>query len=137
MRLRKSMSAFILLVCGLLCTVGNLWVTAERSTIPSALNATVAAKDLGREKHPGHDDVHWLLLESGKKVHVDGTLWQSIREGDHLQKEAWAKELDRNGQVQFLTWSPDFTGMVPTMIGATLMLLTLFIVGRKARAEEE
>ncbi len=135
MRLRKSMSAFILLVCGLLCTVGNLWVTAGRSTIPSALNTTVAAKEIGREKHPGHDDVHWLLLESGTKIHVDGTLWQSIREGDHLQKEAWSKELNRDGQVQSLAWSPDLTGMLPTMIGATLMLLALFIIGRKVRAE--
>lgn len=138
MRLRKNGPILFLLVAALICTLGNLWITAERSTIPVALEGTVAAKDIGREKHPGQDDVHWLKMEGGQTLHIDGQLWKELREGDHLQKKAWSAELLRDGLPVPLDWSYDFRGMVPTMLTAIVLaaLLLTRIVRRSTTLTE-
>ena len=125
MHFRKSISVLILLLLGLFCVLGNIWVTADRSTMPSAIKGTLAAKEIGREKHPGQDDVHWLVFENGELIHVDGEIWNAVREGDYLKKERWSSELNIDGQTLPLKFSPDFTGMLWTMIPAAILLLLL------------
>ena len=127
MRLRKYGPIVFLLIAGMFCTLGNIWVTAYRSTIPIALEGTVAEKDIGREKHPGQDDVHWLEMEGGQTLHIDSQLWKELREGDHLQKEAWSAELLRDGLPVSLDWSYDFRGMVPTMLAAIALIALLLV----------
>ncbi len=126
-KLGKKEAALVVLGVGILCVAGNLWATLNRSTIPRSLDGTVTGKEIGFEKHPGEDDVCWLLLDNGGKIHVDAEIWKRVNEGDHLEKESWSTELMIGENVMRLEPSADARGMIPVMLG-TLLLLAVPVV---------
>ena len=109
---------------GIFCILGNLYFTLDRSLILRSLDDRVVASEIGYEKHPGLDDVHWLVLEGGSRIHVDATLPAVIEEGDRLTKEPWSSSLMVGNNLHTLEPSADFTGMIPVM-SATLLILIL------------
>ena len=130
MHFRRSRVALIIGLVGLLLCAGNLWFTAQRSAIPRSFDNVLARKEIGREKHPGKDDVHWLVLENGPTLHVDESVFNAVNVGERLQKESWSRDLLHGGNVHRLDWSNDFRGMVWVMaIG--VIAVALLGVGRR------
>jgi hypothetical protein len=128
MHFRKSSVALIIALAGVVLCVGNLWIAARRSTIPVSLDAVLVEKEIGREKHPGTDDVHWLILDNGVTMHVDEHVFNAVREGERLRKEAWSKQLLHGQNVHHLTWSADVRGMIwvmPVGIGLVGMMTVM------------
>ena len=122
MRSRNFLTlAFLLLVC-LLLAAGNLWITARRSTIPLELNDVVLKKEVRREKHPGYDDVHLLHFQSGRVLEVDEQVFDAVRDGDLIEKSAWARDLRHGSHTSQLSWSRDFRGMTWAMPIVVLIL---------------
>ena len=105
----------------------NIWISAERSTIPLALDANVASLEVRREKHPGKDDVYLLQLEPPRSLVVDQAVLQSVTAGDHLKKEAWAESLQIGDQNVPLNWSRDARGLVIAM--PLLLVIHLLAAG--------
>lgn len=135
MRLPKSGAALIVLCCGLLLCAGNLWFTAQRSTIPLSINGTLADKTIGREKHPGTDDVFWLRMTNGEKLHVDQEIFDAVRPGERLQKESWSRRLEHGNQFAELQWSNDVTGMLRVMpVAVGIMVLLAVGIWRQQRS---
>lgn len=135
MRLRKSVAAAVLLCFGLLFCAGNVWFTAVRSTIPRSMNGTVIKKSIGREKHAGLDDVYWLLLDSGEKLHVDPQVFNAVNQGEHVRKEAWSRELHHGSTTLTLEWSSDLRGMLWGMSAAAGVILLLTAAIKRKRKE--
>lgn len=133
MRLRKSTAAVAIALAGLLFCAGNLWYTAQRSAIPVSLDDVVTGKGIGREKHPGVDDVHWLVLRDGDSMHVDEALYKAVSRDEHLRKDAWSRELRHDDRTLRLDWSTDTRGMVPTMAAGIGALMLLTAVARRSR----
>ena len=129
---RRRVSTLLLSI-GLLCIIGNLYITLNRSTIPRSFDDRVVAKEIGYEKHPGKDDVYWLVLNNGKKIHIDGEVWKKIDEGDYLKKQGWSRTLRINKMEMQLEISHDMKGMIPVMSGAILVLFFLAFILRKER----
>lgn len=133
----KRHTVLIIFLIGLLCVMGNLWVTLNRSTMPRSFDNRVVKKEIGHEKHPGKDDVNWLILDNGEKIHVDSDLWKELQEGDQLKKDAWEVEL-HHGQKNtdetstIIRLSPDFQGMVGTML---FLLIVLVVIARKSNVK--
>lgn len=117
-----------LLGLGIFCILGNLGFTLDRSLILRGLDAQVEGKEIGHEKHPGVDDVHWLRFKNGRRVHVDQGLWSRVEEGDHLVKEAWSSRLMLGTNAITLETSDDFSGMMPVMGGVAVVLILLTIL---------
>ena len=105
----------------------NIWISAERSTIPLALDANVASLEVRREKHPGKDDVYLLQLEPPRSLVVDQAVLQSVTAGNHLNKEAWAESLQVGDQNVPLNWSRDARGLVIAM--PLLLVIHLLAAG--------
>lgn len=115
MPLLKLISAVVLVALGLGLAAANLWFTAARSTIPLALDDMVIAAETRREKHPGHDDVYLIELQSRRSVQVDEAVYRAISVGQRLQKPRWSRQLAHDSHVLPLTWSRDFLGMTAAM----------------------
>ena len=124
---------WIVWAAGLACLIGNLWYTLDRSTIPRSFDDRVVSREIGREKHPGEDDVHWLVLENEGPVHVDRPVWEGVEEGDRITKESWSDRLTVNGDraVQ-LGLSKDAWGMVWVMSGGLVVLVGVILFGRRS-----
>ncbi|MGE3800075.1 MAG: hypothetical protein AB7H80_03575 [Candidatus Kapaibacterium sp.] len=123
----RKIAGVTILSIGLLCAVVNLFVTLNRSTIPRTIEATVVAKEIGYEKHPGRDDVCWLILDNGEKTHVDQAVWNRVSEGDQLSKKSWSRELMIGENLAQLQLSKDAEGMIPVMSGVFLLFLFLLM----------
>ncbi len=121
---KRGVTATLLLL-GLLFMAGNLFVTLGRSTILWKLDTTVVAKEIGREKHPGLDDVHWLVIDDGSRLHVDGVVWEQVREGDRLRKDRFSSELLLNDVLVPLSVSGEFCGMVVVVGGLLIVVIVL------------
>ncbi len=133
MRFSDRLAVVVLLAMGALLVVGNLWFTAARSTIPLSIDGRVVACEVRHEKHPGVDDVCLVTLEDGRVLHVDRPLFDSVDEGQVLQKAAWQRSLDCDGNVWPLDWSADARGMWPAMAVACVALagVSAWIVARR------
>ena len=115
MRSPKVITAAIVYLVGVALAAANLWFTAARSTIPRALDGVATTKSIGREKHPGRDDVFWITLGSQPAIHVDEPIYRAIAIGQRLKKPRWSRELRLDDRTLTLTWSRDFGGMLPAM----------------------
>ena len=117
---------------GLVLVLGNFYETLLRSTIPVAMDGTITAVELRREKHPGIDDVH--LVHTGKDTyHVDAAVALHLDTGDAIQKSAWSRSLLVDDEEVHLEPSRDFRGMLVVM---PVVLLTLFIGLARERGSE-
>ena len=131
MRFDRSTATWIAWAVGLACLIGNLWYALDRSTIPRSLDDRVVSRDIGREKHPGEDDVHWLVLQNEGTLHVDRPVWEGVKEGDRITKESWSDHLIVNGdRVVRLGPSEDAWGMVWVGLGGVLILVGVVGVQR-------
>ncbi len=119
-----------LLLIAVALAAGNLWFTAARSTIPLALNSKIVELEIRNEKHPGFDDVFFIHLDDGRRLHVDRPVFQSVKVGDLVQKPSFEHVLNiaRNGEplppVE-LTPSADHSGMhtvMPLALGVAIAL---------------
>jgi hypothetical protein len=108
---------------GLLLAAGNVWFTAVRSTIPRSLDERIAGMRRTHEHAKGVDDVCILQFERGGWIQVDPHVYDHVRIGDTLQKNAWAHHLEHGGRELRLDWSRDFRRM------AWLMPATLLVLG--------
>lgn len=126
-------TAFLLLI-GVLLAAGNVWIAAKRSAIPLELHETVAKKEVRREKHPGHDDVHLLYFQSGRVLEVDRQVFEAVHDGERIEKSVWTRELRHGAHASQLFWSRDFQGMTRAMPIAVLILgITALCVQRPLR----
>lgn len=134
-----SVSAALLLLGGLLAA-GNLWFAAQRSTIPMRLLDRIKQKEIRREKHPGKDDVLLLHMESGSVLHVDRPVFEALREGDEIAKEAWSRQLRYGNQQLALGWSQDTRGMARGMPAVLVVLMAtaaaVYLADRRRAAEQ-
>lgn len=122
-------------ICGLLLVAlalaaVNLWCTAARSTIPLALNGKILELEIRNEKHPGFDDVFFILLDDGRRLHVDRPVFQSVEVGDLVEKPRFEHvlKISRKGEKLSpveLTPSADHRGMhtvMPIALGVAIAL---------------
>lgn len=131
MRFADRLPVVLLLVVGLALAAGNLWVTAARSTIPLDLGGRIVSKEILHEKHPGFDDVFFLVLENGRWLHVDELVFRGLAEGDVVEKYSrdghTIQILHADGlrSVLPLAFSRDFRGMrivMPIALGVAAAL---------------
>ena len=119
-----------LLLIGLLLAAANLWVTAARSTIPLALDGMIFAREIRHEKFPGYDDVFFIILDGGRRLHVDKPVYLGVEIGDLVEKRRFEKSLivsHSNGELKKveLTPSADHLGMhrvMPIALGVAIAL---------------
>ena len=137
MRSPRFLTNCCVLSLGLLLAAGNLWFAAARSTISLRLDARVIGKEIRREKHPGKDDVYVLLLSPAHAVQVDESLFNSIEEGNHLQKDAWSRRLKCSGRTIALGLSADFRGMSLAMPALMVVLLAAALAQKMAGSGTE
>jgi hypothetical protein len=123
MQWRKVAQLGLLVAIAVALAALNVWIAAQRSTIPLQLDARVTSREVRREKHPGKDDVHLLHLEPFHALHVDGDVYASVTDGDRLRKEAWSRTLQVNDKTLPLVWSRDARGMLVAMPLVLLILL--------------
>lgn len=134
MRFPDRAVPILLLAIGLVCVGGNVWVTWHRSGIPSDLNGIVTDKRIGREKHPGLDDVHWIELDGSETMHVDKALYETLYIGDTLVKESMSETLLVNDNLLVLSPSEDFEGMLLAMPLVLLLFILLSMAGYRRRS---
>lgn len=120
-----------LLAAAVALALGNVWFTAARSTIPLALHGVVKAKEVRREKHPGHDDVFLLALDSGRSLQVDAAVYQAVTKGESLSKSPWSEQLVHGHRTLALAWSADARGMFAAMPATILVMLALAVLSRR------
>lgn len=114
----------MLVAAGLAFSVGNIWVTLARSTIPVSLSGTVTDKELREEKHPGVDDVYLVTFSDGRVIQVDRSVFVAARVGAPLEKEAWSRRLRTGEQDVDLDLSTDARRMFILMpLAAALVLV--------------
>ena len=124
-----------LVAMALVCALGNLWVAAERSTIPLSLGFEVDGKVCLQEKHPGVDDTCLLRLKDRAEMQVDKALFDALRPGDGLSKARFDRTLGTSRGPIPLAWSPDFVGLSIVMpIAVALAAFVAFVATRVVRA---
>lgn len=111
MRWHRSLALGALLLLAVALAAGNVWSAAVRSTIPLALEAVVAGKEVRHEKHPPRDDVWLLDLAQQGLLQVDQGVFDRVDIGDRLSKERWSWSLNCGGRRFELEWSADARGM--------------------------
>jgi hypothetical protein len=116
---------------GLASTAGNAWWTAERSTIPIAVDGRVASVERLREKHEGVDDVRIVRFEDRAELEVDEPVFREVRAGSVLEKHAGERTLRVDGRGVALDWSADARGMVVAMPIALLLLGVVLVYGAR------
>jgi hypothetical protein len=118
------------MLVGLALAGGNFWVTAARSTIPIGLDARIAELEIRHEKHPGFDDVFFLVFEGGRRIHVDQPVFRGLAVGDFVEKRPGDRSIEitrSKGATKFLPleFSSDFHGMcvvMPIALGIAVVL---------------
>jgi len=119
-----------LLLTGLLLAAGNLWFTAARSTIPLELQGMIFEREIRNEKHPGFDDVFFIIMDDGRRLHVDQPVFQSVEVGDLVEKRRFEHRLivsHKNGELKQVDLVPsdDHRGMhtvMPIALGVAIAL---------------
>lgn len=133
MRFVDRLPLLALLLVGTLLAAGNLWFTSARTLIPFGLHTTVADLEIRHEKHPGFDDVLFLVLGDGRTLHVERSTFQAVAVGDLLDKRPFEQTLiiqGKSGNASALTLKPsrDLQGMqkvMPITLGLMLVLATV------------
>ena len=126
MRSPKTLAIGLLVTLGLAFAGANLSFAAARSTIPLGFSGTIVTKQRRAEKWLGVDDVYLLTLDSGRRVQVDATVFESLSERQSVSKQSWEHSLKADGQTIPLTWSADVRGMLGAM---PLTVLVCVLVG--------
>lgn len=111
----KSLSSVALIILGMTFAGANIWFAAARSTIPWELHGNIAQKERLIEKTPGVDDVYILTLDSGRRIQVDGPVFDAVAAHQSVRKRAWTRIIEIDGKNIALGWSPDFRGMLAAM----------------------
>lgn len=111
----RCLSILTLLILGVSFAGANLWFAAERSTIPLELHGDVTQKQRLIEKTPGVDDVYIVTLDSGQRIQVDGHVFDAVAEGQSVNKTAWSRTIQIEGNAVALSWSRDVRGMMWAM----------------------
>ncbi|MBL9125669.1 MAG: hypothetical protein JNG90_18665 [Planctomycetaceae bacterium] len=135
-----------MLALALSLAAGNLWFTAARSTIPLELRGMVFDREIRHEKHPGADDVHFIVMDNGRRLHVDQAVYEALNQGDLVEKRRFERQLivkPVTGTIQGLDLVPsdEHRGMhvvMPVALGVALAL-ALFAwdaLARSSRAAE-
>ncbi len=87
----------------------------ERSLIPVELDATLLAKRIAHEKHPGIDDAHLVELRLGdgqtETLEVDAPVFAAIGTGDRLRESRGERLLRINARSLDLEPSSDAKAM--------------------------
>ena len=109
------MSILLLIILGASFAGANLWFTATRSTIPLELHGNLTQKQCLIEKTPGVDDVYIVTLDLDRRIQVDGSVFNAMAENQSVNKPAWARIIEIDGNNIALSWSPDFHGMLWAM----------------------
>jgi hypothetical protein len=120
----------VLLLLAIGFAVANLWLTAERSTIPRHLDGRVAEKERRLEKKAGVDDVWLVSWQSDDEWQVDQQFFHAVEVGDHVAKESWSRRLRVNDRVVDLSWSRDFQGMLWAMPSTVVVVTLVLLAGR-------
>ena len=115
MRRAKSFPAMTLLLIGAAMVAGNLWFIAARSTISISLSGKVVDKQVRREHTPGVDDVHFLIFDNGRRLHVDKRVFDAVEPPQAIRKGAWSWTLRSGDQTFPLEWSIGARRMVSAM----------------------
>jgi hypothetical protein len=108
---------------GLVFVLANIWVTASRSLIPRGVEGEVTSMDRRLEKHPGEDDVYLVGWDQGALVQVDRPVFEQVRQGAIIRKDAWSSAMQVDGKSVQLQFSRDFFGMVALALPASVVLL--------------
>jgi hypothetical protein len=116
-------------VIGVALAIGNGYETLRRSTIPLAVDGRVESLEVRREKHPGVDDVH-LLVVGGRTIHVDAAVARAVERGAELHKDAWSATLRVDAAPRRLSPSRDTTGMMVVMPVVLLVLGALLLTAQ-------
>ena len=122
----KPLSILVLIVLGVVFSCANVWYSASRSTIPLELQGKVTDKRRLLEKHPGIDDVCIVALDGERGFQIDADLYAVLEVGSSINKQAWAKIIEIDGNRVELDWSHDFRGMLTAM---PLTMLVCVVLG--------
>jgi hypothetical protein len=110
-----SRAAAVLLLAVVAFALLGAAATISRSLIPLAVDGTVTAVEVRREKHPGIDDVWLVHPDDGRRLHVDANTARHVPEGGRLVKPRWARTLQVDGRPLALPLSDDARGMLWVM----------------------
>jgi hypothetical protein len=131
----KKITAAGLLLLAVLLAATNVWIAADRSTIPREIHSLVQRTEIRKEKHPGQDDVYLLVLKPTQVLQVDGPVYARIVAGAKIEKREWARELTVDGVEVSLGWSKDFRRMVWAMpLVVCVLLVTMWKVALPSRS---
>ena len=89
------------------------------------------------EHQPGVDDVYFLTFDGGRTIHVDKHVFDAVRNGEALQKDAWSRKLQHAGQTLTAKWSVDAARMLLVMPAVLAVLAALTITATKPGRENE
>lgn len=126
----------VLLLAGLACVAGTLWVSATRTLRGVAVDATLLRRERRTEKHPGLDDVVLWHLSDGathQVRQVTDVLDERVPRGAHLRKARFDAALEVDGVRTDLPSSDDFDG---ARRAAPLSVLALLLVAAGARRRQ-
>lgn len=126
-------AAWGLVAAALVCALGNLWVAAERTTIPLALGFEIDGKVLLEEKHPGDDDTCLLRPRGHADLQVDRAVFDAVRVGDTISKRRFDGVLSTSHGPVALEWSRDLRGF--SIVMPVALLIAAFLAWRLTRAQ--
>ncbi len=110
-----SRPAAVLLAIGVAFALLAVGATVSRSLIPHAIDGTVTAVEVRREKHPGVDDVWLVHLDDGRRIHADAEVARHVSSGARLTTAAGDAQLRVDGTTVDLGLSRDAIGMLWVM----------------------
>lgn len=111
----KTASILTLIILAVSFAGVNIWFAAARSTIPLELHGHVTHTQRLIEKKPDVDDVYLVTLDSGRRIQVDGPVFDALAAHQSVKKRAWTAIIEIDGKNIALEWSPDFRGMLWAM----------------------
>lgn len=111
----RSLSILALIVLGISFAGTNVWFAAARSTIPLELHGNVTRTQRLIEKTPGVDDVYIVTLDLGRRIQVDGSVFDAMAANQAISKRAFTRLMEIDGKNIALSFSPDFRGMLWAM----------------------
>lgn len=125
----RSLNLSLLVAIFFLLALGNVFVTAQRSLIPLAIDAEVVDLEMRREKHPGKDDVYLLTFSNSKStpstLQIDQEIAHELKVGNRIKKAAWQDRLNIDDRALQLQYSSDFVGMIQAMPVAIIVAIAV------------
>lgn len=122
----ERLAPFVLALAGIAFAALATWTLVDRSTIPSAIDGTVTAREVRQEKHPGVDDVWLIAVDDGRLRHVDASVAGTLKVGDTLHKSRWDSALFVNGQPRRVQLSRDARAML--WLGPAIAVLSTTLI---------